>query len=160
MSRETRLGAFATRAGQEGKALRALIAAADGKIGDLAALATTDKTSIVAALNEVVASVADIDVSGDVQTAVDALEAKLLGGATIDFDTLKEIADFANANLDLITSLTARVTAAEGAIGAVQTDVTALTGRVTTTEANVAALTTAVGDTEQDLVARFEAALV
>lgn len=52
---ETRLQELATRAGTQSKALRTLI---NGNAADLSALATTDKTSIVNALNEVYAAIA------------------------------------------------------------------------------------------------------
>lgn len=166
MSMETRLGALATRAGQEDKALRALIAAAEGKIGDLATLATTDKASIVAALNEIATTAGNGQTAAQVQSAVDALETKLLGGASIDFDTLKEIADFANNNEGLIVALTTRVGAVEAGLASVQTDVANVTARVTAVEGVAAGnttaisdLSTAVGNTERDLVADYEAAL-
>lgn len=66
MTLETRLQELAQVAGSGDKALRVLI---NGNAADLAALATTDKTSLVNALNEVSASVATAAGIDDVTTS-------------------------------------------------------------------------------------------
>lgn len=78
-----------------------------GRVGTLSSLNTTDKTNLVAALNEVrglipsVASVIDDSATGTsktwsstkIQSQITAALASLLGGAGGDSDTLKELAD-------------------------------------------------------------------
>ena len=161
---EDRAVALAGHIAADVKALEALIAAADGRMGDLATLATTDKSSLIAALNEVAATSGAGQDAAQVQAAVDALEAKLLDGVAVDFDTLKEIADFSAQNEGLITTLAARVTAVETDVATLRTDVDALEPRVTAVEgvaaANAAAhaaLVAAIGDPDRDLVADYDA---
>lgn len=151
MSIETRTTALAVRAAQEDKALRALIIAADGKIGDLATLVTTDKASVVAAINEIAGAAAAGQTAAQVDAKVAALRTQLLDGVDVDFDTLKELATFANDNLGLITALTTRVTAVEGVAGAAQ-------AKANANETAIAALDAKVG-AEVDLVAAFETEL-
>lgn len=96
------------------------------KQGDLTTLTTTQKASLVVALNELDAAIKAIDVksviddtaasttktyssskiASEITSAIAALKAELLGGASEAFDTLKEIADFAEQNKELIDSLT------------------------------------------------------
>ena len=96
------------------------------KQGDLTTLTTTQKASLVVALNELDAAVKAIDVksviddtaasttktyssskiASEITSAIATLKAELLGGASEAFDTLKEIADFAEQNKELIDSLT------------------------------------------------------
>ena len=66
MSLSSNVGALATRIGQEFKALRTLI---NGNAADLSALTTTAKTNLVAAINEVKASVAATSSINDGTTA-------------------------------------------------------------------------------------------
>ena len=68
-------------------------------IGTVSDLNTTNKTSLVAALNEVKSAIISAQNGAITESAVDAkvkaLETKLLGGTDLDasLDTLKEIAD-------------------------------------------------------------------
>lgn len=70
------------------------------KIGDVNALTTTDKTSVVSALNELKSNVASIKVGVD-EAFVDAISTqkvkaeidKLVAGAPDALNTLKELAD-------------------------------------------------------------------
>lgn len=100
--------------------------------GSLAALTTTDKTSIVNAINELVTTIGGLagggavilDTAGDGDTAhtwsadkiydsLQALKTEILGGASSAWDTLQEIQAWAEANdstvSGLITSIANRV---------------------------------------------------
>lgn len=109
---ETRLKDLAQRAGTNDKAIKMLI---NGNAADLAALATTDKTTVVAALNElktrvdnaVAAAGATIDdttastsktyssskINSSISTAVTNAINAVTNGAGTALDTLKELAD-------------------------------------------------------------------
>lgn len=93
--------------------------------GDLAALTTTQKASLVVSINELNAAVKAIDVKSVIDdTATDAthawsakkvgdeivakaaaLKSELLGGAGEAYDTLKELADLIATNTDAIDAL-------------------------------------------------------
>ncbi|WP_082228682.1 hypothetical protein, partial [Ralstonia solanacearum] len=101
MSLQTRIESLIQRLASEFKTIHE-------QVGTLARLSTTDKTSLVAAINELraqfdkLASAALIDDANAASTTttfsasritslLDALKADLLGGADAAFDTLKEL---------------------------------------------------------------------
>jgi len=123
MSLQTRLSDFITAVGTDYKQLRTWITGSS--TGDLTGLTTTNKTSLVAAVNEVKAGssaavpatttsagIAEIATLAEVTTGTDAtrfvtpegvrqervaLKAEILGGATAAFDTLNELATLVQA---------------------------------------------------------------
>lgn len=162
MSLASRIESLVIRVAQEFLDLRA-------KAGNLADLATTDKSSLVAAINELKAAVtatSGID-DGQISTSttysshkvvglLDALKAEILGGADAAYDTLREIQSL----------LTSDTTGLDALLAAVNHRVRVDAAQALTTEeqaqarANIGAVATdAVGDTEADFEALFEAAL-
>ena len=92
--------------------------------GDLSALTTTQKASLVLAINELKAELGTVDANliddsapsstktyssskivSEIQTKCQEVKDALLGGAGEAFDTLKELADLIEQNPDLIESL-------------------------------------------------------
>lgn len=92
--------------------------------GNLSALTTTQKASLVLAINEIKAELGTIDadliddsapsstktyssskIVSEIQTKCQEVKDALLGGAGEAFDTLKELADLIEQNQDLIESL-------------------------------------------------------
>lgn len=145
-----------------------------GQVGTLASLSTTDKTSLVSAINELrtqIDTVAGTTVIDDANAAatsttfsaskitslLDALKADLLGGADAAFDTLKELQD---AILNDQTGIAALLAAVDKRVrfDAAQ----ALTAEEQEqARQNIGALAAvAVGDPETDFVAIFETALI
>lgn len=139
--------------------------------GSLAALSTTDKSSIVAAINEVVAAVASgssIDdlvtgltttwsstkINSEIATAV----ANVVGAAPAALDTLQELAAALQSNdgdiASILTDLGNRVrtdTAAQGLTGAQQANA----------RTNIGAQdSVSIGNTDRDFVADFRGAIV
>lgn len=124
MSLETRLSAFAQAVGVD-------IGALLKSRGNLADLTTTQKTNLVAAINELKAALGTIDLTAiisdtagaavvdktwsaaKITAALAALKAQILDGAPEAFDTLKEIADYLSANdgalAGLLTAINNRV---------------------------------------------------
>ncbi|MDB0567377.1 hypothetical protein LBW52_15305, partial [Ralstonia solanacearum] len=103
MSLQTRIESLIQRLASEFKVIHE-------QVGTLARLSTTDKTSLVAAINELraqfdklanAALIDDANAAGITTTfsasritsLLDALKADLLGGADAAFDTLKELQD-------------------------------------------------------------------
>lgn len=171
MSLETRIVALATQIGTDIKALR-------GNDGDLATLNTTAKTNLVAALNELKASLDAIDTSAVINDAAASLTqtysstkitgdiaaaiAALVDSAPTTLDTLNELAaalaDNPNFASDIATALGERVS-----VGAAQTFTAPqkLQGRENigaAADADLTALATAIGDTDQDFAADYVAA--
>lgn len=173
MSLAIRLSDLTTRISTEVKALRTLI---NGNATDLAALTTTAKTTLVAAVNEVNAKPAGGAAISDTTTATTtvwssnktnseitaarvAVKSEILGaGVPAALDTLDELAaalgDDANFAATTTTALSNRV----------RVD-TAAQGLTTTQQSNArtniaAAGSLEVGNVEQDLVAVFNAGLV
>ena len=169
MSLSTNIADLATRIATESKALRTLL---NGNAADLSALTTTTKSNLVAALNEVKASIPEAGAtindsatntssvwSGQkVQDTVTAAIAALVSGAPGVLDTLDELAaalgDDANFATTVTTALTNRV----------RTD-TASQGLNSTQKGNArtnidAVSTTDVGNTATNFVTTFEAGLV
>jgi capsid protein len=145
-----------------------------GQVGTLASLSTTDKTSLVSAINELrtqfdaVAGATVIDDANAAATSttfsaskitslLDALKADLLGGADAAFDTLKELQD---AILNDQSGIAALLAAVDKRVrfDAVQ----ALTAEEQEqARQNIGALAAdAVGDPETDFVTIFETALI
>lgn len=168
MSLETKLVALAQAMGTDVKALRLAQ-------GDLTSLTTTAKTSLVAAINELVSLVANsggagIDdgatsggavtwsvdkITSSITAARNALKDELVGGAGAALDTLAELAaalgDDPNFATTIATELGNRVR-----YDAAQ----ALTlAQKATARANIGAVAASdVGDTDRDFVADYTAA--
>jgi capsid protein len=163
MSLQTQLHSFVLRAAQEFNTLSA-------KIGSLATLSTTDKTNLVAAINELKTavnastSINDSQVtttttysSSKIVTLLDALKNEILGGADAAYDTLLELQQAIQADQSGITALLdavnkrVRYDAAQTLTAAEQAQARSNIGAVAASD---------VGDTAFDFVAAFEAALV
>lgn len=166
MSLSSRLMDLATRVATEHKSLRTLI---NGNVADLAGLTTAQKSSLVAAINEVAAAVADasaIDDSGTsatsswssskTRTEIDSSVAAIVDGAPGTLDTLNELAaalgDNANIGAELAAAVAARVRfdAAQSLTAPQQAQARTNIGAVATAD---------VGNTDADFVATFEAGL-
>lgn len=114
---------LAAAVGGDVSAINAAITAIDAKRGDLTALTTAQKSSIVAALNELKATVDGIDVAAAIDDAalsaggtwsshkisseIQAAIGDLKDNAPAAFDTLKEIAQELDANQSLRDSILA-----------------------------------------------------
>lgn len=162
MSLTTRIESLVIRVAQEFNDLRA-------KSGNLASLTTTDKSSLVAAINELKTAVSaatridDAQVStsttyssNQIVTLLDALKAEILGGADAAYDTLLEIQQAltdSGSGLDALLAainLRVRFDAAQTLTVEEQAQARANIGAVAAVD---------VGDTDSDFVAAFEAAL-
>jgi hypothetical protein len=178
MSLSTNVTDLATRVATECKSLRTLI---NGNAVDLSGLDTTATSSLVAAINELVAGVAaaaviddaatDTDTAWSSQKIVDEITAAiqtaiaaLINGAPAALDTLEEIANALGDNANLAATLTAdianrvRYDAAQSLTAPQQAQ--ARTNIAAAAAVDVTALTTAVGATDADYVATFVSALV
>ena len=160
MSLETKLVAFAQAVGVD---IGELIETR----GDLAALTTTQKTSLVAAINELKAGLGSIDLTAIINdaagvgvvdktwsadkivSALDALKTEILDGAPEAFNTLKEIADYLAANDGTLEAL----------LTAINNRVRFDAAQTLTTEQKLTACTNiGVGNPEVDLVAAYTTA--
>ena len=169
MSLSTNIADLVTRVATESKALRTLL---NGNATDLSALTTTTKSNLVAALNEVKASIAGAGAtindsatntssvwSGQkVQDTVTAAIAALVSGAPGVLDTLDELAAALGDDANFAATVTAALT------NRVRTD-TASQGLNPTQKGNArtnidAVSTTDVGNTATNFVTTFEAGLV
>ena len=163
MSLATRIESLVIRVAQEFNDVRA-------KAGNLANLTTTDKSNLVAAINELKAAVVSSAVIDDAHIAatttyssnkivslLDALKTEILGGADAAYDTLVEIQQLlqnGTSGLDaLLTAVNNRVR-----FDAVQTLTVAEQLQARSNIGAVAA--TDVGNTDTDFVAVFVGALV
>ncbi len=166
MSLQTRIESLIQRLASEFKTIHE-------QVGTLARLSTTDKTSLVSAINELraqfdkIASAALIDDSNAAGTTttfsasritglLDALKADLLGGADAAFDTLKELQEAILKDQTGIAALLATVDRRVrfDAAQALTADEQAQARQ------NIGAVAAAViGDPETDFVPVFEAAL-
>ncbi len=162
MSLATRIESLVIRVAQEFNDVRS-------KAGNLASLSTTDKSSLVAAINELKAAVVATSAIDDAQVSasttysstkivalLDALKTEILGGADAAYDTLVEIQQL----------LTSGTTGLDALLAAVNNRVRFDAAQTLTVEAQAqarsnigAASATAVGDTDTDFVAIFDAAL-
>ena len=149
MTLQARIESLLTRLAAEFKTIH-------GRIGSLDALATTEKTSLVGAINDLRSQIAALGggtggtggaviddgnlggtattlSAGKISALLDALKSELLGGADAAFDTLKELQEAVLADKTGLESV-----------------LTALDARVRVED---------VGNTDADLVAVFEQAL-
>ena len=162
MSLATRIESLVIRVAQEFNDVRA-------KAGNLANLSTTDKSSLVAAINELQAAVASNVIddgqvattstysSSKIVTLLDALKAEILGGADAAYDTLVEIQQLLQNGTSGLDALLAAVNnrvrfdAAQTLTAPEQAQARSNIGAVSASD---------VGDTDTDFVAVFEGALV
>ena len=162
MSLATRIESLVIRVAQEFNDVRA-------KAGNLANLSTTDKSSLVAAINELQAAVASNVIddgqvattstysSSKIVTLLDALKAEILGGADAAYDTLVEIQQLLQNGTSGLDALLAAVNnrvrfdAAQTLTAPEQAQARSNIGAVAASD---------VGDTDTDFVAVFEGALV
>lgn len=172
---ETRLIALAQAIGADIKAIKNVE-------GDLSALTTTNKTSLVAAINELVGAVggggvAINDTAGDgdllvtwsankifdaIAEASNTLRDSILGGAGAAFDTLQELATALGGDADFATTI------ASGLNNRVRFDaaqtltnpqkIQARANIAAADDAALAALIAALGDTDVDLVSSYNTA--
>lgn len=174
MSLATNIQNLATRIATETKSLRTLL---NGNAADLSALTTTNKTNLVAALNEVkgligqagpqiddlAASTSTVYSSSKTVAAIDAAVDALVGAAPGVLDTLEELAAALGNDADAITSINAalanrvRTDAAQGLEAEAQ--YIARTNIAAASATELATLTTNVGDTTTNFVTTFEAGL-
>ena len=163
MSLTTRIESLVIRVAQEFNDVRA-------KTGNLANLTTTDKSNLVAAINElkaaVVSSVAIDDgqittsttySSSKIVTLLDALKAEILGGADAAYDTLVEIQQLLQNGTSGLDALLAAVN------NRVRFDAaqTLTVPEQAQARSNIGAVAASdVGNTDTDFVAVFEGALV
>ncbi len=166
MSLQTRIESLVLRLASEFKTIH-------DQVGTLSRLSTTDKTSLVSAINELraqfdkIASAALIDDANAAGTTttfsaskitglLDALKADLLGGADAAFDTLKELQEAILKDQSGIAALLAAVDRRVrfDAAQALTADEQAQARQ------NIGAMAaSAIGDPETDFVPAFEAAL-
>jgi hypothetical protein len=126
--------------------------------GSLINLATTNKTNLVNAINEVLSRIGSTqtDLSAELTTRLAALKAEILGGADAAFDTLKELQTYLETNASEISALLTaignrvRYDAAQTLTVEQKAQARANIGAVSATE---------IGDISFDCVAVFEAAL-
>lgn len=162
MSLQTRIESLVVRLAQEFNAI-------NSKTGSLASLTTTDKTSLVSAINELqtalgtLTSIDDANVdlsttysSSKIVTLLDALKAEILGGADAAYDTLLEIQQLlqdGTTGLDaLLASINKRVRFDAAQTLTVEEQALART--------NIGAVAASdVGNTDTDFVVIFEASL-
>ena len=162
MSLATRIESLVIRVAQEFNDVRA-------KAGNLANLSTTDKSSLVAAINELQAAVASNVIddgqvattstysSSKIVTLLDALKAEILGGADAAYDTLVEIQQLLQNGTSGLDALLAAVN------NRVRFDAaqTLTVPEQAQARSNIGAVAASdVGNTDTDFVAVFEGALV
>ena len=162
MSLATRIESLVIRVAQEFNDVRA-------KAGNLANLTTTDKSNLVAAINELKAAVVSSAVIDDAHVAatttyssnkivslLDALKTEILGGADAAYDTLVEIQQLLQNGTSGLDALLAAVNnrvrfdAAQTLSAPEQAQARSNIGAVAVSD---------VGDTDTDFVAVFEGAL-
>ena len=163
MSLATRIESLVIRVAQEFNDVRA-------KAGNLSNLTTTDKSNLVAAINELKAAVVSSAVIDDANIAttstyssskivslLDALKSEILGGADAAYDTLVEIQQLLQNGTSGLDALLAAVNnrvrfdAAQTLTASEQAQARSNIGAVAASD---------VGDTDTDFVAVFEGALV
>ena len=163
MSLQTQISSLVLRVADEFNTVK-------GRTGTLTSLTTNNKSSLVAAINElkaaIVASVAIDDAtiattstysSSKIVSVLDALKAEILGGADSAFDTLLELQQALQNDQTGIAALTAaidkrvRFDSAQTLTVPEQTQARSNIGAVASTD---------VGDVTVDFVAIFNAALV
>jgi hypothetical protein len=180
MSLEVKIAALITAVGGDVKSLT-------NKIGDLTGLTTTQKATLVGAINEVKTAVTTLQAgstaindtagNGDVNVtwsankihdeivaAAAALKNDILGGAGAALDTLKELADALAGDANYATTIAAKL-AKVVAVDVIQTftnaekiQARANIGAAAATD--LAQLQTDLGNVDADLVALYSAAKV
>ena len=163
MSLATRIESLVIRVAQEFNDVRA-------KAGNLANLTTTDKSNLVAAINELKAAVVSSAVIDDAHVAatttyssnkivslLDALKTEILGGADAAYDTLVEIQQLLQNGTSGLDALLAAVNN-RVRFDAAQTLTAPEQAQARSNIGAVAAID--VGDTDTDFDAVFEGALV
>ena len=161
MSLQTQIHSLVIRVADEFKTVYS-------KIGNLSSLSTTDKSTLVAAINELKAAIATVAVIDDltpgsttttfsaskIVTLLDALRAQILGGADAAYDTLLELQQELQNDQTGIAVLTAAIDK-RVRFDAVQT----LTApEQLQTRTNIGAVASIdIGDTTNDFVAIIEA---
>ena len=162
MSLATRIESLVIRVAQEFNDVRA-------KTGNLANLTTTDKSNLVAAINELKAAVvssSEIDdaniaisstySSSKIVTLLDALKSEILGGADAAYDTLLEIQQLLQNGT---TGLDALLAAVNNRVR-FDTAQTLSAPEQAQARSNIGAVAVSdVGNTDTDFVAVFEGAL-
>lgn len=162
MSLATRIESLVIRVAQEFNDVRA-------KAGNLANLTTTDKSNLVAAINELKAAVVSSAVIDDaniattstyssskIVTLLDALKSEILGGADAAYDTLVEIQQLLQNGTSGLDALLAAVNnrvrfdAAQTLTAPEQAQARSNIGAVAASD---------VGNTDTDFVAVFKGAL-
>jgi hypothetical protein len=148
------------------------IKAVNAKVGNTAALSTTDKTSLVAALNELktnilalpapssliddtTASLSKTYSSTKITALITTAVANLINGAGSDSDTLKELSDKIVALAQTDTGLVS-VALVQAFTAPQKAQARDNIGAASATD--LAALTTNVGNTDRDFVADFNTA--
>jgi capsid protein len=163
MSLATRIESLVIRVAQEFNDVRA-------KAGHLASLTTTDKSSLVAAINELQTAVQSATAIDDNQIAasstysstkivslLDALKADILGGADAAYDTLLEIQQLLQSGTTGLDALLAAVNLRVRFDG----EQTLNAAQQAQARSNIGAVAASdVGDTDTDFVAIFDGALV
>lgn len=163
MSLQSQINSFVLRVAEEFNTVKA-------RTGALADLSTTDKSSLVAAINELVTAVTSSSVIDDAQIASTstyssskivaellALKTEILGGASPAFDTLRELQQALESDQTGIAALTAALDK-RVRVDALQTLTEAEKRQA---RSNIDAVATAdIGDPTTDFVALFNAALV
>ena len=163
MSLATRIESLVIRVAQEFNDVRA-------KTGDLANLTTTDKSNLLAAINELKAAVvssSEIDdaniaisstySSSKIVTLLDALKSEILGGADAAYDTLLEIQQLLQNGTSGLDALLAAVN------NRVRFDAaqTLTVPEQAQARSNIGAVAASdIGNTDTDFVAVCEGALV
>lgn len=163
MSLATRIESLVIRVAQEFNDMRA-------KAGNLANLTTTDRSSLVAAINELKAAVLASGAIDDTQVAttstyssskivtlLDALKAEILGGADAAYDTLLEIQQLLQNGTSGLDALLAAVNH-RVRFDAAQTLTAAEAAQARSNIGAVAA--SDIGNPDTDFVAVFEGTLV
>ncbi|MBI5920939.1 MAG: hypothetical protein HY847_04720 [Betaproteobacteria bacterium] len=163
MSLQTQIHSLVIRVADEFKSVYA-------KIGNLSSLSTTDKSTLVSAINELKAAIALAAVINDsapgstattfsaskIVTLLDDLRAQILGGADAAYDTLLELQQAIQNDQTGIAAITAaidkrvRFDAAQTLSAPEQLQARSNIGAVAASD---------VGDTTTDFVAIFETAL-
>lgn len=163
MSLQTQLNSLVLRVAEEFNNVKV-------RTGTLTSLTTSNKSSLVSAINElktaVIATVAIDDAviattstysSSKIVTALDTLKADILGGASSAYDTLLELQQALQSDQSGIAALTASLDK-RVRFDAVQTLTVVEQTQALSNIGGVAA--SALGDTSVDYVALFNAALV
>lgn len=165
MSLQTQISNLAVRVATECKSIRAVT-------GDKTGLTTTDKTTLVAAINELktalagVATILDTATTGDtthtwsadkIVAQLNAVKSDIINGAPAAYDTLLEISNQLSADGGSITSL---LTAVGNRVAFDQAQ-TLTAPQKAQAIANIGAISAAdVGDVSTNFVTTFESALV